>query len=155
MPDGSVSGFDSWGCFKPSSQPHHASVSVCWREQLWQTDFQWTEGKRESLEWLEELSWERAEWKQMSETLTAKTASVCMWVCVFGSCVRERWYILKVKLFLAASISSVNPINLCFVLCFYPHHDDRSQTKKWRCSGTPEFLRNRKSPSLECQTMQS
>lgn len=48
MPDGSVSGLQWWGSFKPSSQPNHSSVSVSWREQLWQTDFQLTEGKRES-----------------------------------------------------------------------------------------------------------
>lgn len=39
-------------------------------------------GERERLEWLEALRWERAEWKQMSETLSAKCVYVCVCVCL-------------------------------------------------------------------------
>lgn len=154
MLDGSVSGFHSWGCFKPSSQPNLSSVSICWREQFWQTDFQLTEGKRESLEWLEALSWERGDWKQMSETLPAKTACEC----VSSSCtvLTGWWYILKVQLLLTAPTSSVTTIYLGFSFSFpLPFTmTDRGLRKKWKCSEMQEFLQNRKSPPLKCRTMQ-
>lgn len=151
----------------PLTQPHHSSVRrrVCRSEKLWQADFHPSvERERASLEWLEGLRWERAEWKQMSEMLAAKCACVwlrvCVSACVFGSrtVITGPRLILKCQSPTAVRSSFTTLISFPSVLTIISLSiilTDRGLKGKWRCSGMQGCLRNRKSPPLESQTTPS
>jgi len=116
--DGSVSGFHL-SSFKTLSHSHIALQSevVCWREKLWQADFQSTEGMRESLERLEAPRWELAEWKQnvrdaRCQDCSHMPASVCVWLP--DSSNRPRFYLKRSNCCWRLSLVFSNLCNLSF-----------------------------------------
>lgn len=97
------------------------------------------------------------------DTLAAKCACVCLCICVFGysTAITDLLFILKCQSPTAALCSYLfyHFISLLsWLYIFLPPPitlTDRGLKKRWRCSGTQECLRNRKSPRLKSQTTPS
>lgn len=136
-----------WSCLESLSHRRIAfqSEAVCWIWEAWQADFH-RSVERESLEWLE-----GAEWKQMSEMLTAECVYVCLHVCLNshnGPIVNFN----KPKSN-CCSYFFYHFYSFLFLLClFFATLTDSGRKSKWRCSGMRACLRNIRSPPSKSRT---